>query len=301
MRRPAHTHRTGPAAPAAVHPYADPAAPGWMHPYVGLPGIAVFYNDGGQAGGQPPAVPPAAPPVPSPANMPSHTPQPPTPAAAPAPDALLDRDTGLPMTKARFAKIMTRENDKGRMKVLRELCEAAGVPFDHENTDVTKLTQVLKDAETSRQALLSEEQRRTEELAQREQALQARETAIAQREAETAKARRTSQLEAALVRLGAVDLEDKPNLSDAFAMLERDLAATPDADTAAITAAADKLKARRPELFGATPAPQTLPPAPSGGPAGGNAPRQPAPGKDAVKEAARARAVAMGLRTDDAA
>lgn len=289
MRRPAH-HRLGPTP-----------APGWAHPYTGLTGAAVFYNDGGQGGVQPPAAPPAAPPAPSPADLANRTPQPPAPAAPPVPDALLDKDTGQPMTQARFAKIMTRENDKGRMKVLKELCEQAGLPFDHENTDVTKLSQVLKDAETSRQSLLSEEQRRTEELAQREQALTAREEAIAQREAETAAQRRTAQLETALVRLGAVDLEDKPNLQDAFAMLQRDLAATPDADAAAITAAADKLKARRPELFGSGPAPQTLPPAPSGGPAGGNAPRQPAPAKDAVKEAARKRAQAMGLRTDDAA
>lgn len=287
MRRPAQHHRPG------------PAAPGWVRPYAGLPGIAVFYNDGAQ---QPPApAAPPAPPAPTPADLAARgQQQPPAPVPAPV-QPLLDRDTGQPMTQNRFAKIMTRENDKGRLKVLRELCEQAGIPFDHENTDVAKLTEVLKSAETARQAQLSDEQRRNEELAAREQALQAREAAIAQRDADTARERRNSQLEAALVRLGAVDLEDKPNLQDAFAMLERDLQATPDADAAAITAAADKVKARRPELFGAAPAAQTLPPAPSGGPAGGNAPRQPANDKDAVNEAARKRARQMGLRTDDAA
>jgi hypothetical protein len=292
MRRPAQHHRPG------------LAAPGWVHPYTGLPGIAVFYNDGGQggAGTQPPA--PAAPPVPpapTPADLAARGQQQPPAPVPPAVQPLLDKDTGQPMTQTRFAKIMTRENDKGRLKVLKELCEQAGIPFDHENTDVAKLTDVLKSAETARQAQLSDDQRRNEELATREQALQARETAIAQRDADTARERRNSQLEAALVRLGAVDIEDKPNLQDAFAMLERDLQATPDADTAAVTAAADKLKARRPELFGATPGAQTLPPAPSGGPAGGNAPRQPTTDKDAINKKAQDRARQMGLRTDDAA
>jgi hypothetical protein len=275
MRRPAqHTRR--------------PAAPGWAHPYTGLPGIAVFYNDGGQPPA--PATPPA--PTPSPADLAARGPQPPAPAPLDTSQFVLDKDTGQPMTQAQFSRIMTRENNKGRMKVLKELCEQAGVPFNHEDTDVAKLTQVLKDAETARQAQMTEDQRRTEELAQREQALADREAKAAQREADAARRDRDSRIRASLVSLGATgdDLEDAARL----------LTVADDADDAAITQAAEALKARRAELFGGT-APQTLPPAPSGGPAGGNAPRQPAPGKDAVKEAARARAVAMGLRTDDAA
>jgi hypothetical protein len=253
MRRPAqHTRR--------------PAAPGWAHPYTGLPGIAVFYNDGGQ--------------------------QPPAPAPLDTSQFVLDKDTGQPMTQAQFTRIMTRENNKGRLKVLKELCEQAGVPFNHEDTDVSKLTQVLKDAETTRQAQMTEDQRRAEDLAAREQALADREAKTAQREADAARRDRDSRVRAALVSLGSTgdDLEDAARL----------LTIPDDADDAAITQAAEALKARRAELFGGTQQ-QTLPPAPSGGPAGGNAPRQPAPGKDAVKEAARARAVAMGLRTDDAA
>lgn len=301
MRRPAQQHHTG------------PAAPGWVRPYTGLPGIAVFYNDGGQGdGGQPPS-----PAVPSPADVAARgqQAQPPAAPAIPAQQAgagdddqvLLDHRTNAPMTQATFAKIMARENAKGRRAALRELAESAGIPFtglvssDPDDAELARLAQVLKDAETTRQAQLSEEQRRTEELAAREQALQAREEAIAQRDAETAKQRRTSQLEAALVRLGAVDLEDKPNLQDAFAMLERDLSGTDNVDAAAIAEAADKLKARRPELFGSVPAQQTLPPAPSGGPAGGNAPRTPSGSKDTVKEEARRRAERMGLRSSDAA
>ena len=290
MRRPAQHHRP------------RLAGSGWAHPYTGLPGIAVFYNDGGQ----PPAAPPA-PVAPSPADLAARGQQPAAPAPLDASQFVLDKETGQPMTQAQFTRIMTRENNKGRLKVLKELCEEAGVPFNHEDTDVSKLTQVLKDAETSRQAQLSEDQRRTEELQRQQDALQADRAKFDQEQTALAQQRRALAREQALIRLGAVDVADDkgtvtaPNLQDALAMLERDLRETPDADTAAVAAAAEALKKRRPELFGAATAPQTLPPAPSGGPAGGNAPRQPAPGKDAVKEAARARAVAMGLRTDDAA
>lgn len=281
MRRPAQTR------PGLT------AARGWAHPYTGVAGLAVFYNDGGTA------------PVPTPADIAARAaqqpPAPVTPAPAGGDDAvLLDHGTGAPMTQGAFTKIMARENAKGRRNALREIAEAAGVPFSPDDFDVTKFAQAFKQAEAARQQALTDEQRRQEDLDRREQELQDRLAAADQRDAEIKKARRTSQLEAALVRLGAVDLEDKPNLQDAFAMLERDLAATPDADTDAITAAAEKLKGRRPELFG-TVAPQTLPPAPSGGPAGGNAPRQPASTKDAVTKAAHDRARRMGLRTDDAA
>jgi len=291
MRRPAQHHHTGPGI-----------VPAWARPYAGIPaipGAVVCIDDPAQGGGSPvPA------PAPSPADLANRAPQP-QPAAPPAPqpgtddEVLLDHRTNAPMTQAAFAKIMARENAKGRRNVLREIGEATGATIDPDDFDISTFGKLFKQNDAARKAQLTEEQRRSEELATREQALQAREDAIVQRDAETAKARRISQLEAALVRLGAVDLEDKPNLQDAFAMLERDLAATPDADAAAITAAADKLKGRRPELFGAA-APQNLPPAPSGAPAGGNAPRQPASTKNAVKDAARKRAQQMGLRTDAA-
>lgn len=280
MRRPAQ-HHTGPAT-----------APGWIHPYTGLPGIAVFYNDGGQGGGQQPAAP-----APSPADLANRAPQPPaTPPAPVSPQDntqfVLDKDTGQPMTQAQFTRIMTRENNKGRMKALKELCEQAGIPFDHENTNVSKMAQALKEAESTRQAQLSEEQRRNEELAAREQAIADREAKAKQLADDAARRDRETRVRSALVRLGATGAD----LDDAAALLR----IADDATDDDITKAAEELKARRAEMFGGT-APQTLPPAPSGGPAGGNAPRQPVPGKDAVKEAARARARAMGLRTDDAA
>lgn len=287
MRRPAQ-HRLG---PTATH--------GWTHPYTGTLGMAVFYNDGGGqgAGANPPA--PAVPPVPSPADLALRGQQnPPPPAGGPQP--LVDKETGLAMTQARFSAIMTRQYEKSQRAAFREMAEAAGIPYDPNTFDLDTFKKSLKDAEDARKLLLTDEQRRTADIEAREAAIAAREAAAVAKDAETAKLLRQSQLEGALVRLGAVDTTDEPNLQDAFAMLERDLAASPDADAAAITAAAVKLKERRPALFGATTTP-ALPPAPSGGPAAGGGPRPAAAGKDAVKEAARARARSMGLRTDDAA
>ncbi|WP_060888533.1 hypothetical protein [Streptomyces scabiei] len=218
---------------------------------------------------------------------------PPAPVLPPAgPQALLDTTTGLPMTQDRFTTIMTRENGKGRLKVLKELCEAAGLPFDHERTDVAQLTQVLKDAEEARKAQLSDDQRRTQEIEAREQALADREAQARQREADAARRDRETRIRAALVTLGATG----DDLNDAVLLMN-----VPDEATdEQITQAATQLKERRGVLFG-TAAPQTLPPAPSGGPAGGGTPRPQANSKDAVKESALARARAMGLRNDDAA
>lgn len=283
MRRPAQ-HHLGPTATA------------WAHPYTGVLAAAVFYNDGGQGGGQP------APAVPTPADLATRTgqqPAEPTPPALVLPPAqrttsddrevMTDKYTGQPMTQGRFSQIMTKQYEKSRNAAFREMAEAAGLPFDPDNFDPAAFGQLLKDAQTARQAQMTEEQRRTEELSAREQQLQAREDAAKRREADAAKRDRDSKVRAALVRLGATG----DDLDDAAALIRL----ADDADDTAITEAADKLKERRAELFGTTAtAPQTLPPAPSGAPAGGNTPRQPVPGKDAVREAARKRAESMGLR-----
>ncbi|MEU9014255.1 hypothetical protein AB0D12_31700 [Streptomyces sp. NPDC048479] len=269
--------------PALYRP--TPAHPGWARPYAGVPGMAVFYN------GDPN---PAPAPAPTPADLAARAGQQPPPAPAAHPDPLIDHDTGLAMTQDRFSKIMTRENTKGRNKLLRELAEAAGIPFDPDNFDVVKFGGMLKDAEQTRQAQLSEEQRRTEELAKREREADERIAAAEQREAEAAKRDRESRVRSALVRLGATG----DDLDDATALMRL----ADDADDAAITTAAEALKARRAELFGGTAAPSPLPPAPSGAPAGAPPARTAPAGKNAVKEAARARAEAMGLRRkDDAA
>lgn len=267
MRRPAQ-HNLGPVART-----------GWQHPYTGVLAHAVFYNDGGQGG------PPATPPAPTPADLAARTGQQP-PATPPAPPAPAPGEEPVTFTQRRLNVIMKDEKEEGRRAAFRQVAEAAGI--DPDTFDPSKFGDVFKQAEQARQAQLSEEQRRTEELATREQALQAREDAAVQREAEAAKRDRQSKVRAVLVGLGATgaDLDDAALL----------ITVPDDADDKKITELAEALKARRTELFGATPPAQQLPPAPSGAPAAGNTPRQPAPGKNAVKDAARARAEAMGLR-----
>lgn len=296
-----------------AQPPSRPAA--WAHPYQGVAALAVFYNSGGATD---PSTPPT-PAAPTPADLAARTtPQPPTtPQTPPAPltqrispdnsDVLIDRETGQPMTQGKLSQLMTKQFEKSRRSAYREMAEAAGVPFDPDNFDPQSFGQLLKDAQAARQQALTEEQRRAEELERQQQTLQSEQTKLQQERAQLVEEKRALAREQALTRLGAVDVRDEqgqvtaPNLQDALAMLERDLRDTPDADTATLTAAAEALKKRRPELFGASPAPQTLPPAPSGGPAGGNAPRQPVGGKDALREEARRRAERMGLRSSDAA
>jgi hypothetical protein len=268
--------------PAQHHP-APAAAPAWAHPYTGTPAWAVFYNDGGQGSAAP------APAAPSPADVAARAGQQP-PAAPPAPPATPPDEETVTFTQRRLNVIMKDEKEEGRRAAFRSVAEAAGL--DPESFDPAKFGDMIKQAEQARQAQLSEEQRRAEELANREKELTDRLAAAEKREAEAAQRDRDSKVRAALVRLGATgdDLDDAARL----------ITVPDDADDTAITAAADKLKERRGELFGATP-PQQLPPAPSGAPASGNAPRQPAPGKDAVKDEARKIAERMGLRRPDAA
>lgn len=293
MRRPAQQYR----------PTASTA---WHHPYRGVQSLAVFYNSGATATAVAPGTTPA--PAPSPADIAARAgQQPPTPtppaAPAPAPAAVEPDDEKVAFTQRRLNKMMSDEKEEGRRAAYRAIAEAAGI--DPDTFDPNQFGEVFKQAEQARQQALTEEQRRTEELARREQALQAERSRFEQQQQELAESRRALAREQALIRLGAVDVTDDqgqvtaPNLQDALAMLERDLRATPDADQTAVSQAAEALKKRRPELFG-QPAPQTLPPAPSGGPATGNGPRPNAvSGKDAVREAARKRAEAMGLRHSD--
>ncbi|MFJ3283280.1 hypothetical protein [Streptomyces halstedii] len=278
MRRPTQHHNTPTMA--------------WAHPYTGVTGLGVFYNDGGT-----PPNPPAQPP--SPADLAARAASQQDPAARQGPPApLVDQETGLAMTQARFSKIMSREHAKGRFNAIRELAEAAGIPFDGvlsdaETFDPSSFVKLFKDAKEAREAQLSDEQRRAEAIAERERAADARDAAATEREAAAARRERDSLIRAALVRLGATG----DDLDDAAALLR----VADDADDNAITEAASALKERRPVLFGGQTAPQTLPPAPGGAPAGGPPPRTPAGSKDAVREAARARAERMGLRRPEAA
>ncbi|MEW2402138.1 hypothetical protein [Streptomyces sp. NPDC046862] len=279
MRRPAH------------HGLA-PTTTGWTQPYTGPAALAVFYNSGASTDPNAPAAPAQ---VPTPGEVAARAgQQPPATPPTPASEAstVPPGESEVTFTQRRLNKMMSDEKEEGRRAAYRSLAEAAGI--DPDTFDPTKFGDVFKQAEQARQQALSEEQRRAEELEKREQALKAREDAAVQREKEATDRDRQTRIRAALVKLGATG----DDLDDAAALLR----VADDASDDDITSAAEALKERRAEMFGGTPAPQTLPPAPSGGPAGGNAPRQPSgSSKDAVRDAARKRAEAMGLRRSDAA
>ncbi len=242
------------------------ATPGWAHPYTGAQGLAVFYNDGG-----------GNPPTPSPTDIPPKR-------TAPAPG-----DTGdqVVMPQDKFTQNMTEQRRRGRHAAYREIAEAAGIDFDVDTFDPKAFAQSFKEAQAARQALLTEEQRRAEELAQREQDVAAQKAQADKLLADARAEARQVKIRSALVRLGATG----DDLEDAAALLR----VPDDADDDAITQAADALKARRGELFGTAPAPKpsTLPPAPGGAPAGAP-PARTTPSKDDTKARALARAQAMG-------
>lgn len=224
---------------------------GWAHPYRGIRGIAVFYNDGGQD----PAAPPAA-------DPPAADPPKPGPPAQ------------RTFTQAEVEALAAKEKAQGKRSAAKEFAEKHGF------TSIEDAEAFIAAARQAEEAKKTDEQKRQEELDRREQELAARETAAIARE-------RSANRRAVLVGLGATG----DDLEDATALLRVD----DDADDAAVAEAASKLKERRPELFGATrpadPAPNQLPPAPGGAPAGGPPPRQTPSGKpgDRGREMARLR------------
>ena len=273
MRRPAQQY--GPTASTA-----------WAHPYRGVTGLAVFYNSGATA-----VDPNTAPgPAPSPADLAARAgQQPPVPQPAVPPAPANPGEQEVTFTQRRLTKMMSDEKEEGRRAAYRAIAEAAGI--DPDAFDPSQFGEVFKQAEQARQQQMSEEQRRTEELARREQAIQAREDAAAAKEKAAADRDRDTRIRAALVSLGATGAD----LDDAAALLR----VADDATDEDIATAAKELAERRKEMFGAA-APQTLPPAPSGGPASGNGPRPPAAsGKDAVKAEARRWAETLGYGRPD--
>jgi hypothetical protein len=223
------------------------AARGWAHPYTGPAALAVFYNDGGD----PPAGDPATAPKPGP------------PPSAPTP--------GPQFSQEDLDRIAAKEKAQGQRAGARQALEDFAKEHGFSTVDDAKA--FIEAARKAQEDALSEQEKREKAIAEREAKAEQREQAAAARE-------RAVRREQALTRLGAFDTTDSqgnliPNLQDALAMLDRDLSATPDADEQTIADTAAKLKARRPELFGATvPAPGQMPPAPGGSPAGGPPPRQ---------------------------
>ncbi|MCX4606833.1 hypothetical protein OG402_41130 [Streptomyces anulatus] len=247
--------------PALNHPNrADTSA--WARPYSTGPFSPVFYASGDPA--EPPAVDPATDPTPVPGPP---KPKPPVPAA----DRPGLQDGELVVHKDWLEQKLTVEKDAGRRNGNQRL--AADLGFD----DVKAMRAYVEEKRQTDQAQLSETERRAQELEERERQ-------IATREAQAAARELAANRKSLLAGLGAAGAD----LEDATALLRVDNDATDDE----LRAAAEALKERRPELFGArsTPAPGATPPAPTGLPANG-VPRpganQPKPGERGLAMLAR--------------
>ncbi|WP_331746887.1 hypothetical protein [Streptomyces sp. NBC_00842] len=178
-------------------------------------------------------------------------------------------------TQAEVEALAAKEKAQGKRSAAKEFAEKHGF------TTIEDAETFIAAARKAQDDALTEQERRERELADREAKAEAREKAAEARE-------RAANRRAVLVGLGATG----DDLDDASALLR----VPDDADETVLQEAADKLKARRPELFGATPPPAAaLPPAPGGAPAGG--PPRTAATKDDVNERARKRAEDMGFRT----
>jgi hypothetical protein len=150
------------------------------------------------------------------------------------------------VTQDRLGKLLTREKAQGERAAIKRLLATLG--FDSPRT----LSEFVTEQREAEQAALSEVERR-------EQAAQERELQAARREELAAERERAALRRGALVALGA----EGDDLVDA----ERLLAVSDeDADEAQVQAAAEALRARRPELFGEARTPVLA--APAGAPAG---------------------------------
>ena len=178
-------------------------------------------------------------------------------------------------TQAEVEALAAKEKAQGKRSAAKEFAEKHGF------STIEDAETFIATARQAQEAQLSEQEKRERELADREAKAEAREKAAEARE-------RAANRRAILVGLGATG----DDLEDAAALLR----VPDDADDTMLQEAADKLKARRPELFGATP--QTaavLPPAPGGAPAG--SPPRAAASKDDVQARMEALAEKMGFRT----
>ncbi|MFF6931501.1 hypothetical protein [Streptomyces californicus] len=170
-------------------------------------------------------------------------------------------------TQDEVASLAAKEKAQGERAGARAALEKVAADLGFSNLDDAKT--FIEEGRKAKEAQLSEQQKKERELAEREARADAREKAAEARE-------RTANRRALLVGLGATG----DDLDDAAALLR----VPDDADDEDVQAAADALKQRRPELFGATrqPDPTVVPPAPTGLPAAG-VPRpganQPKPGE----------------------
>ncbi|WP_406126859.1 hypothetical protein [Streptomyces sp. NBC_00989] len=154
------------------------------------------------------------------------------------------------VTQEDLSRLLAREKTQGGRAAVKKLLGDLG--FDNSEA-LTEFVTTRRDAD---QAAMTEVERREQAAEEKLRTAEAREVQALARE-------RAAIRRAALGGLGAAG----DDLDDAVLLIDRALHDQPDADEAAVAAAAEHLKERRPELFG--PARETVPPAPGGSPAGG--------------------------------
>jgi hypothetical protein len=182
-------------------------------------------------------------------------------------------DTGVVVVtipQDELSRRLTREKDQGRRSGVRDLL--GQLSFE----SAQALTDYVEGQREAEQTRLSEIERRERDATEAVRQAQDREAAATARERDAAR-------RAVLVGLGATG----PDLEDAAVLLAREV--EPDADDSALTQAAEDLKQRRPELFGAR---ASQPPAapPSGSPSnvpGRSAGTPPRPGQSGLDIARR--------------
>ncbi|MFE7565440.1 hypothetical protein ACFU76_00510 [Streptomyces sp. NPDC057539] len=186
------------------------------------------------------------------------------PGDPPTGDPALSDDAGtatVTIPHEELSRRFAREKDQGRRAGVRDLLGNLGFDSAKALTEfIDSQRQAEQERKDAEQAQLSEVERREQTAAERERQAEERESAAVTRERDAAR-------RALLVGLGATGND----LDDAVLLLGR--AADLDADTDALTRAAEDLKQRRPELFGQQqpPTPPLAPP--SGSPSGGIPPR----------------------------
>lgn len=164
------------------------------------------------------------------------------------------------VTQDDLSRLLAREKTQGGRAAVKKLLDGLGF------ADTEKLTEFVTATRDAERAALSEVERR-------EQAAQDKLHAAEAREAQAVARERAAIRRAVLAGLGAAG-ED---LDDAVLLIDRALDGQDDADEETVTAAAEQLAERRPELFGTGRV--TVPPAPGGSPAGGPPPRGATPPK----------------------
>ncbi|MBP2055400.1 hypothetical protein J2Z21_008414 [Streptomyces griseochromogenes] len=163
-----------------------------------------------------------------------------------------NNEVQVTLSQKQLNTLMAREKDQGGRAAVRGLMERLG--FSNAAA-LEEYVSVQRQAEEQR---LTDAERREQEVAEREKAAAAREAAAVARE-------REATCRAVLAGFGATGAD----LDDAIALLR----APDDADAAVLREAAEELKSRRPELFGARPADGRVPAAPGGAPASVPPPR----------------------------